>query len=180
MNQLKNIALAFLAAGWLAGCSSTPTSEGDEAAGTESAQEGGAETFGTGTGSDVSAADAAAQSAAAQADMALRETRVFYFDFDKSTIKPEGRDALIAHAGYLAANPGVRVSVAGHTDERGTREYNMALGERRAQAVERFLIVNGAAKSQIETVSYGEEYPVDPGKTESAYAQNRRAELEYK
>ncbi|MEC7431964.1 MAG: peptidoglycan-associated lipoprotein Pal, partial [Pseudomonadota bacterium] len=101
----------------------------------------------------------------------------FYFDFDTSEIKPDARDVLVAHARYLANNPRQQVRLEGHADERGTKEYNLALGERRANAVQRFLIVNGASRGQIETVSYGEEKPAVRGSTESAWAQNRRVEL---
>ena len=81
---------------------------------------------------------------------------------------------------FLSSNPRQQVRLEGHADERGSKEYNLALGERRAKAVERFLVVNGASRGQIETVSYGEEKPVVRGSGESAYAQNRRVELIFK
>lgn len=102
---------------------------------------------------------------------------VFYFDFDKSELKPEAREALVYHANQLKANPSRRIRLEGHADERGTREYNLALGERRAQAVERYLVVQGVSASQIETISYGEERPAATGTTEAAYSRNRRVEL---
>ena len=95
----------------------------------------------------------------------LLATRVMYFDFDSSEIKGEGTDVVAAHAKYLAANPATRVRLEGHTDERGSREYNIGLGERRAQAVRRALLLQGAADAQISTVSYGEERPAVPGTT---------------
>lgn len=112
----------------------------------------------------------------AERDRALA-TRVFYFEFDKSELSAEARAALVHHANNLKANPNMRVRLEGHADERGTREYNLALGERRAQAVERYLQVQGVSASQLETVSYGEERPADTGTTEAAYSRNRRVEM---
>lgn len=106
-------------------------------------------------------------------------TRVVYFDFDSSALKEEGRKVLGAHAEYLAKNPSAKVSIEGHTDERGTREYNMALGDRRALSVKQTLQLLGAKPSQLETVSYGEEQAADLGHDEAAWAKNRRAELNY-
>jgi len=105
--------------------------------------------------------------------------RVVYFDFDSSEIKGEGTDIVAAHAKYLAANPATRVRLEGHTDERGSREYNIGLGERRAQSVRRALLLQGAADAQISTVSYGEERPAVPGHDEAAWAKNRRVEIVY-
>lgn len=105
--------------------------------------------------------------------------RVIYFEFDSSSINESGMSLLEAHAEYLAENPDRRVLIEGHTDERGSREYNLALGERRAQAVARVLQLNGADGRQVETLSYGEEQPAAEGSSESAWAQNRRAELVY-
>ena len=110
---------------------------------------------------------------------ALREVRVFYFDFDKSSIKPEARQYIKAHALYLQQNPSTNVVLNGYADERGTKEYNLALGERRAMSVRNFMEVNGARRSQIEVVSFGEEFPADPGRNEAAWAQNRRVVIEY-
>ncbi|HSG90004.1 MAG TPA: peptidoglycan-associated lipoprotein Pal [Pseudomonadales bacterium] len=104
---------------------------------------------------------------------------VFYFDFDKSELKPRARTMLAGHAAYLSKNANVRVTIEGHADERGTREYNLALGERRASAVRSFLQSLGVRSSQVSVVSYGEERPIDPGHSESAWAKNRRAEIDY-
>jgi peptidoglycan-associated lipoprotein len=109
-------------------------------------------------------------------EQALR-TRVFYFDFDVSEFRPADRATLTFHARDLASDPNKRVRLEGHADERGTREYNLALGERRANGIRDFLIVNGASRSQIETVSYGEERPARSGTTEQAYQANRRVEI---
>ena len=107
---------------------------------------------------------------------ALR-TRIFYFDFDVAEFRPADRNTLTLHARDLAANPNKRIRLEGHADERGTREYNLALGERRANGVLNFLIVNGASRSQIETVSYGEERPARNGTSEADYQANRRVEV---
>ena len=109
----------------------------------------------------------------------LLATRVVYFDFDSSEIKPEFNDLVSAHAHYLASNASIRVRLEGNTDERGSREYNIGLGERRAQAVRRALMLQGVSESQIATVSYGEERPAVTGHTEEAWARNRRVELVY-
>jgi len=105
------------------------------------------------------------------------QTRIFYFDFDVAEFRPLDRNTLTHHARDLAANPNKRIRLEGHADERGTREYNLALGERRANGIMNFLIVNGASRSQIETVSYGEERPARSGTTEEAYQANRRVEI---
>ncbi|RME34703.1 MAG: peptidoglycan-associated lipoprotein Pal [Gammaproteobacteria bacterium] len=105
--------------------------------------------------------------------------RVIYFDFDSSEIKAEYRPVVEAHAAYLAAHPETIVTLEGHTDERGSREYNLALGERRANAVRRQLVLLGASAGQIRVVSYGEERPVAEGHDEEAWALNRRVEIRY-
>jgi peptidoglycan-associated lipoprotein len=105
--------------------------------------------------------------------------RVVYFDFDKSDIKPEFLDTLTAHAKYLVANPSQKIRIEGYTDERGTVEYNIALGDRRAQAVRRFMLFQGVNADQITTVSYGEAHPADGGHDETAWAKNRRAVVVY-
>jgi len=110
----------------------------------------------------------------------LLSKRVVYFDFDKSDIKSEFRDIIAAHATYLADHPSASITIEGHCDERGSREYNMALGERRANAVRKFLMVQGAMARQIETISYGEERPVAFGHDEASWQLNRRAEILYK
>ena len=109
-------------------------------------------------------------------EAALRAITTFYFEYDSSDLKAEAMRALDVHAGDLKAN-GNRVVLEGNTDERGTREYNMALGERRAQAVQRYLVLQGVSPAQLEVVSYGEERPVAIGNTEADWAQNRRVEL---
>lgn len=110
---------------------------------------------------------------------AAQENRVIYFEFDRFDIKPEYNAILQAHARYLSANPGSRVRLEGHADERGSREYNIGLGERRGQAVRNVLLLQGATSSQIATVSYGEERPAVIGSDEEAWSLNRRVEIVY-
>jgi peptidoglycan-associated lipoprotein len=106
--------------------------------------------------------------------------RIIYFDYDQSDISPEYRAIIEAHAQFLASNPNVSVVLEGNTDERGSREYNIGLGERRAEAVRRLLMFQGASDQQIRTVSYGEERPAAMGHDEAAWQENRRVVLVYK
>ncbi len=105
--------------------------------------------------------------------------RIVYFDYDQSEISDEARGIITAHAAYLASRPGMRVILEGHTDERGSREYNIGLGERRSQAVRRLMLFQGVTDDQIETVSFGEERPAAEGSDEHAWSQNRRVEILY-
>jgi len=120
--------------------------------------------YGSGSGSDSSD------------EAALRAITTFYFEYDSSELRSEAMRSLDVHARDLMANK-ARVVLEGHTDERGTREYNMALGERRAKAVQRYLVMQGVSPSQIEVVSWGKERPEVLGSDEYAWAQNRRVEL---
>ena len=106
-------------------------------------------------------------------------TKVIYFDFDISDIRSEFYDVLRAHAEYLVSNPQMSLTVEGHCDERGTREYNIALGERRAMAIKRFLEAEGVEGNRINTISYGEERPADDNHNEAAWSLNRRGVLSY-
>ena len=111
---------------------------------------------------------------------ALLSRLVIYFEFDQSDIRSEFSDMLAAHGRYLASNPGTRIRLEGHADERGSREYNIGLGERRTQAVRRVLLLQGTATDQLSTVSFGEERPATTGSDEEAWALNRRVELVYR
>jgi peptidoglycan-associated lipoprotein len=112
-------------------------------------------------------------------DGPLGSQRIIYFDYDKSDIRSEYAEVVAAHGKFLASNTAVRVRLEGHSDERGTREYNIGLGERRAQTVRRALMLQGVQESQISTVSYGEERPAALGSDENAYSKNRRVEIVY-
>ena len=106
-------------------------------------------------------------------------TTIIYFDFDQSELRSEYGDLLARHAAQLANNARLRVRLEGHADERGSREYNIGLGERRSQAVRRMLLIQGASAEQIATVSFGEERPASVGSDEESYALNRRVEIQY-
>ena len=110
----------------------------------------------------------------------LLNVRLVHFDYDSSDLSNADYQTLQAHAQYLSQNPTAKVLLAGHADERGTREYNMALGERRANAVQAFLNSNGAKSNQLDTVSYGKEKPSNDGHDEAAWSENRRVEITYK
>jgi peptidoglycan-associated lipoprotein len=134
----------------------------------------------TGSGANsANAGSANAEDEAAGPQGGLLATRIVYFEFDSSEVRGAGVELVAAHARFLAANPGTRVRLEGHTDERGSREYNIGLGERRAQAVRRALMLQGALDGQISTVSYGEERPAAPGHDDDAWAKNRRVEIVY-
>jgi len=147
----------------------TETSQGTEA---------GAGSQGTG-GEGVTTAPLGDDTASAGPQGELLGKRIIYFGFDRAELKPEDEALIAAHARYLASHPGTRVRLEGHTDERGTREYNIGLGERRAQTVRRALLLQGVAETQVATVSYGEERPAAAGSDEVAWAQNRRVEIVY-
>ncbi|MAK92487.1 MAG: peptidoglycan-associated lipoprotein [Oleibacter sp.] len=173
----KTLGLALCAA-FISACSSTgDVEEGTSSEATATETEAEAEATQAVDTAAVDGESLEAEAAAAQA--ALLEQTVFYFDFDESTIKSESKAALMAHAAYLAANGSAQVVLEGHADERGTVEYNLALGERRAMAVRRFLMANGASSSQMKVVSFGEERPAVMGSSAESYAKNRRVEVKY-
>ena len=106
--------------------------------------------------------------------------RIVYFDYDSYLIKPEYQSLIEGHARFLKANAGRKINIEGHTDERGGREYNLALGQRRSEAVRRALGLLGVNDNQVEAVSFGKEKPAAPGSDEASWAQNRRAEIVYR
>ena len=105
---------------------------------------------------------------------------IFYFDFDQAIVRRAGHEELDKHAKVLSSDRYLRVRLEGHADERGTREYNLALGERRANAVRAYLVSQGATRTQIEVISYGEEKPANAGHSESSWSENRRVEIVYR
>jgi peptidoglycan-associated lipoprotein len=169
------LAIALLALG-LAACQKpkqTKPTEPPPAA----AETGGATTSGIGqTGAGAGSSTLTPQQ---QALAALKTKNVVYFDYDSSEIASQYLSVVAAHAAYLVKYPTAHVRLEGNTDERGSREYNIGLGERRAQVVRKALLAQGVADAQITTVSYGEERPAAPGHDEAAYAQNRRVEFVY-
>jgi len=172
----KALTLLFTAA-FLVACSGTDTKEQEAAAAEAAAQAQAAEEQ---RQAQEAEQQAEVQAAAAQIqrleDAVVAAGSVFYFDFDSSALKPEAQEALDAHIALLKENS-QSVRLEGHTDERGTREYNIALGERRANAVRDYLSLNGIASYRVETVSYGEEKPAAYGSGEANWSQNRRVEL---
>ncbi len=175
MHRVLAVLLLVLACA-LTACASKPSKPAG--AGEGAAANAGAENAGAGN-PNANASGSSGEDEVAGPQAGLLAKRTVYFDFDSSEIKGEGTDIVAAHAKYLAANPGTRVRLEGHTDERGSREYNIGLGERRAQSVRRALLLQGAADAQISTVSYGEERPAVAGHDEAAWAKNRRVEILY-
>jgi peptidoglycan-associated lipoprotein len=140
--------------------------------GMSDSESGGARTFGTGV-------DSRSGMSALDDPSSPLSVRILYYDYDSSEILPAYREVLEAHANYLAQNPNITISLEGHADERGSREYNLALGERRSQSAKRHMMLFGSASSQIRTTSYGEERPIADGHDEQSWNQNRRVEIIY-
>jgi len=171
LNKILGAAAVALSAVFLlTGCPSQPIDEQEPASKVE--EPAGVDTSGLAGRSGYTAADLNDPSSPLY-------QRVIYFEYDNSDIQPQFIDILRAHASYLSSNSGAQVMLEGHTDERGTREYNLALGDFRADTVRRYLVAEGVPDGQIRTMSYGEERPADPGHSESAWALNRRVELVY-
>jgi peptidoglycan-associated lipoprotein len=128
----------------------------------------------TGTGGGGGSQTSTAAQPGTEGDLVANVGDRVFFDYNKSDIKPEGRQILQRQADWMKKYTNVTVTVEGHCDERGTREYNLALGERRATAVKKMLVALGVAANRVSTISYGKERPAQPGSTEAAWAQNRR------
>jgi len=174
--RIRQLMLLGLLAGILAGCTQPtlpdPDTQTDTAAGNGSGPDGG-------SGADTDAMDAGGMN---DGEFFVDEeplTMIIYFDFDQSELRTEYSDLLARHAASLANNSRKSLRLEGHADERGSREYNIGLGERRSQAVRRMLLIQGGSSAQISTVSFGEERPAAFGSDEEAYAQNRRVEIKY-
>jgi peptidoglycan-associated lipoprotein len=133
-----------------------------------------------GSATDASAAARLAAAAAAEAAALSLKERIIYFDFDSFVIRTEARPLIEAHARRLRADAKLRVALEGHTDDRGGREYNLGLGQKRADAVRKALSLLGVADSQMEAVSFGKEKPAVPGNSEAAMQENRRVEINYR
>jgi peptidoglycan-associated lipoprotein len=182
MKRLSKLSAILLPVILFTGCESIGVQEGEGVAvedrgtiaeGAEGAQADGAQTYGAQAGS-------AFQGHPLDNPASLLSQRVIYFDFDSTAIRAADRPVIQAHAEYMAAHGYASVSLEGHADERGSREYNIALGERRAKAVRQLLLFQGAATSQLEAVSFGEERPLADGHDEDSWQQNRRVEINYK
>ncbi len=173
MKKLHMLMVAGILGLALTGCSSTPKHEASTEAQVKQAAAQDAAKTSVATDGTV-----ASREVLQQQMVAMREKRV-HFDFDKSEIKPEYFSVIQAHAKFMADHPELKVTIAGYCDERGSDEYNLALGERRANAAYNALVAEGVSPSRIQTVSYGEAYPLDPGHNEAAWAKNRRATFVY-
>ena len=161
----------------LAGCGSdVKLDQPAEGTPTTGAGTGGAQGQGTGQSSVTQV-----QAGASAADKAgpVGVAKVIYFDYDSYTVKPEYQSVIDQHARFLQSHPNARLVLEGNTDQRGSREYNLALGQKRAEAVRRALTLVGASDNQIEAVSFGKEKPAVEGTSEEAYAKNRRVEFRY-
>jgi len=178
---MRNLLLVAIVAAALVGCSSTPTTEApvDDrgaaagAAGSTGAQTGGAQ------GGGVTGPATGAMGNPLRDPNNILSKRSVYFDFDSFVVKDEYRPLVESHARYLQQNRSARMTIQGNTDERGSREYNIALGQKRADAVKRMMLLLGATDGQIETVSFGKEKPKNAGHDESAWAENRRDDIVY-
>jgi peptidoglycan-associated lipoprotein len=185
---MRKLIIGLFAAAVLAGCSSNPTQDAapveDRTPGA-AAQGSGAATTGASTAGASTAGVSGAATGAAGSVSPLKDPRnilskrSIYFDYDSYVVKDEHRALVEAHAKYLQANRTARVTVQGNTDERGTREYNIALGQRRADAIKKMMLLLGATEPQIETVSFGKEKPRNPGSGDTAWAENRRGDIVY-
>ena len=179
MLSFKKASLALVAAAVLAGCSSAPSLDAPVEDKGGVAVNGGAGAGAGGAGqSGVAGVDLSNSAANAQGPVGV--ARIIYFDFDSYVVKADFQSTLDAHAKFLKANPSRKVALEGHTDERGGREYNLALGQKRAEAVRRALNVLGVSDNQVEAVSFGKEKPAAQGGSEDAHAQNRRVEVNYR
>ena len=174
MKRIELLAVAALALA-VSACQKPSQTKPEDTGPADSSSQDSAAT--SGLGADGTGTAGAALTPQQQALADLKERSVIYFDYDSSEIRAEYVPVVAAHASYLVQYPTARVRLEGHTDERGSREYNIGLGERRAQTVRRALLVQGVAEAQIATVSYGEERPAVEGSDDRAYAQNRRVEL---
>jgi len=176
MKKILIMSLAMLALASLAGCKTEPVKKAETPADTTSSDSSG----NTNTLPGNNAPGSQSMNAEQMAKQALSSVGfVIYFDYDKSDIRSEYNSVIAAHAKYLSSGANLKVRLEGNTDERGSREYNIGLGERRAQAVRRALMLQGVSENQITTLSYGEERPAVDGHDEAAYSKNRRVEISY-
>ena len=177
MTILKSVA-ALLTVALLAACAGPSKSTVDEnAAGSTATQTAGAVSSGVNEGG--AGQGSALGGSALGGPGASQENRIIYFEYARFDVKSEYNAVLQAHGKYLSANPASKVRLEGHADERGSREYNIGLGEKRAQAVRNVLLLQGAVSDQITTVSFGEERPAVTGDDEEAWSLNRRVEIVY-
>ncbi len=193
MNILRKALILVVPVMFLVGCASAPTDTTDVSPSDPVSDPNDSVTGGN-TGSVAGGSNDATQISGIQDDSSigrseltlsdkspsnLLNTRVIYFDFDRSKVRAEFTDVIAAHAEYLANNPGAQMKLEGHADERGSREYNIGLGERRGNSIARHLGLQGASRGQLDVVSYGEERPTATGHDETSWELNRRVEIIY-
>jgi peptidoglycan-associated lipoprotein len=178
---MKKLILSVLLLNLLAACGSNPPKEeAMEPATTSAAEAPAADADAQAAAAAAADAQAAAEAqAAADAEAVLMEKNSVYFPFDVDAVQDADRETIVNHAEYLASHPDAKVRVEGNADERGSSEYNLGLGQRRANNTKRALMLGGASDSQVETVSYGEEKPRCSEHNEACWAQNRRADINY-
>ncbi|MCC6195760.1 MAG: peptidoglycan-associated lipoprotein Pal [Burkholderiales bacterium] len=180
---MNKFLIAVIAAAVVAGCQTAPTTAPTEDKSTESGTTsstgaaGGTTTQGTQSGAVTGTQTGAANPLKDPSNILSR--RSIYFEFDSFTVSDQFKPLVEAHAKYLAQNRNVKVTLQGHADERGSREYNIALGQKRADAVKRMLVILGAPETIVETVSFGEEKPKNAGHDEASWAENRRVDIVY-
>lgn len=163
---MKRILVSTLFLGILAGCASNPSTDANK-------------TADAATSSNSASANANGVAEHSDAKSALAQKRSIYFPLDEYVIENEGKNVVQAHAAYLSKNPNQKIVIEGNADEQGSREYNLALGQKRANAVKTAMTVLGVKETQMETVSWGEERPAATGHNEEAWSQNRRADIKY-
>jgi peptidoglycan-associated lipoprotein len=163
---MKRILISTLFLGVLAGCASGPSLDANK---------------GAGTTASANSSSSQSNSIPAHADPknALAQKRSIYFALDEYVLQDDGKNVVQSHAAYLSKNPAQKITIEGNADEQGSREYNLALGQKRAHAVRTAMTVLGVNEVQIETISWGEERPVATGHTEEAWSKNRRADIKY-
>ena len=176
--DLTRLVVTVALLGLVAGCGgSAGTAMDDSAAGSSGGADGAPDALSTGMDEGGYAQGGAFDEGLGAGD--TLGNRVIYFGYDESDVDADSVNVLEAHGAYLAENPGTIVRLEGHADERGSREYNIGLGERRAQAVRQILLLQGVTSTQLSTVSYGEERPAALGSDDEAWSLNRRVELVY-
>jgi peptidoglycan-associated lipoprotein len=180
---MKKLFLSFVMLGVLAGCTTEPTKPADVTTGTPS-QPPVVETKKPETGPTTTVPDKPRVVTGDPLDplnpqSSLYKQRSVFFDYDSFVVKDEYKPLVTSHSRYLSTNRNQKITIEGNTDERGSREYNIALGQKRADSVKQMMILLGVRDDQIESVSFGEEKPRNPGHDEAAFSQNRRADIRY-
>jgi len=182
--NMRKILFAVFIAAAIAGCSTTPTTETGAPIDDKSAAAAGGATTGSASGDRITGVTTGSGTgsgvpAELRDPNSILSKRSVYFDFDSFVVREEFKPLVEAHAKYLQRNRNAKMTVQGHTDERGSREYNIALGQKRADAVKRMMVLLGATETQVETVSFGKEKPKNAGHDETAWAENRRDDILY-